>query len=390
MKLLLVILDGAGDVKIKALRYKTPLEAARIKNMDFIAESGKNGVLYPVRKDIAPESDQSLFSILGYDPFKFYTGRGVIEALGAGIKFKEGNVAIRGNFAYLKGDVIKETSVKISYEENKHICDFLNKKLKNKNAEFYPTKGYRFVLILKGDFSDKISNTHPGYEIVENHVSTAVEKRSGTKIKKCVALSKDPKALKTAELINNLVVKAKEILENSDFAANYIILRGAGSKLPKIKKLEKGWCILADSPADIGIGKLAGMDILKKPEDYKALSEKISEALKKYDKALVQIKSPDKLAHRKDFKGKVRALEDIDRNFFGNISPSKNLGVILTSDHCTSSLSGVHVNDPVPLAINFGGKDEVSHFNESACKKGALGEMKGIDLMKILRGMKNV
>ncbi len=50
---------------------------------------------------MAPESDSAVMSILGYDPNKYYTGRGgPLEALGAGYKIREGyEVAFRANFA---------------------------------------------------------------------------------------------------------------------------------------------------------------------------------------------------------------------------------------------------------------------------------------------------
>ena len=54
------------------------------------------------------KSDIAVFNMLGY---KFqhadYVGRGVIEAIGIGIDFKDGDLALRGNFATLDdNDVI--------------------------------------------------------------------------------------------------------------------------------------------------------------------------------------------------------------------------------------------------------------------------------------------
>ena len=99
MKLIYVAIDGMGDLPIKALGNKTPLEAAETPNMDALAAGGKTGLMYTVKQGVAPESDVAVISLLGYDPFKYSTGRGVIEAAGAGLKMKDGDLALRCNFA---------------------------------------------------------------------------------------------------------------------------------------------------------------------------------------------------------------------------------------------------------------------------------------------------
>ena len=90
-----------GDLPIKSLGNKTPLEAAETPNMDALAKAGKTGLMYSVKKGVAPESDVAVISLLGYDPFKYSTGRGVIEAAGVGLKMKDGDLALRCNFATL-------------------------------------------------------------------------------------------------------------------------------------------------------------------------------------------------------------------------------------------------------------------------------------------------
>ncbi|MEM4244308.1 MAG: phosphoglycerate mutase, partial [Candidatus Bathyarchaeia archaeon] len=101
MKLIYIAIDGMGDLPIAELGNKTPLEAAETPNMDFLAKNGKTGLMYTVRRGIAPESDVAVISLLGYDPFKYSTGRGVIEAVGAGLNVADGDLALRCNFATL-------------------------------------------------------------------------------------------------------------------------------------------------------------------------------------------------------------------------------------------------------------------------------------------------
>ena len=101
MKLIFAVIDGMGDLPIDELGNKTPLEAAVTPNMDYLARNGQTGLMYTVGKGVAPESDAAVISLLGYDPFKYSTGRGIIEAVGAGIDVKNGDLALRCNFATL-------------------------------------------------------------------------------------------------------------------------------------------------------------------------------------------------------------------------------------------------------------------------------------------------
>ena len=102
VKIIYVLLDGVGDLPHPDIDNKTPLEAAQTPNLDKLAKNGKMGEVISVGKGIAPESDIAVFNMLGY---KFqhsdYAGRGVIEAIGIGIDFKDGDLALRGNFATL-------------------------------------------------------------------------------------------------------------------------------------------------------------------------------------------------------------------------------------------------------------------------------------------------
>ena len=84
---------------IRGKRGATPLEYANKPNFDAIAARGINGIMDVVKKGVVPNSDTGHLSLLGYDLKKYYPGRGPLEALGAGIKLKEGDVAFRANIA---------------------------------------------------------------------------------------------------------------------------------------------------------------------------------------------------------------------------------------------------------------------------------------------------
>ncbi len=98
-KILYVILDGLGDRPIASLGGRTPLDAAGTPNLDRLAAAGEQGLVTTVGEGIAPESDVAVMAILGYDPRIYHAGRGPLEALGAGLTFATGDLALRGNFA---------------------------------------------------------------------------------------------------------------------------------------------------------------------------------------------------------------------------------------------------------------------------------------------------
>jgi 2,3-bisphosphoglycerate-independent phosphoglycerate mutase len=102
-KLVLLVLDGVGDIATKEQGYLTPLEAAKTPNLDAIARTAAQGRMIPVAPGITPGSGPGHLGLFGYDPLEFIVGRGVIEALGLGIDLKAGDVAARANFCTLDG-----------------------------------------------------------------------------------------------------------------------------------------------------------------------------------------------------------------------------------------------------------------------------------------------
>ena len=171
IKIVFVLLDGVGDLPHPDLKGKTPLEAAITPNMDRLARNGSMGQVISVGKGIAPESDIAVFNMLGY---KFehinYAGRGVIEAIGVGIDFQDGDLALRGNFATLdkEGRIIdRRAGRKIEREDVENIAKEIEQKIKFSNSNVSvvvaPTIGHRVVVKIRDSkpLSSEISNTDP-------------------------------------------------------------------------------------------------------------------------------------------------------------------------------------------------------------------------------------
>ena len=416
MKLIYVVIDGLGDLPIKQLKNETPLGAADTPNLDYLARKGKTGLMYTVGKGIAPESDVGVISILGYDPFKYATGRGVLEAVGAGVSMKNGNLALRCNFATLgEGTRIidRRAGRDLTIEEGVRLSKTVNERVK---LESYPadfelksTVGYRAVLVIRSraePLSSRITNTDPAYTRLSE--LGVAKKEVEMVLKKCEPMDKSRRAKVSAELVNEFTEKSHEVLDehevnesrvaNGKLKANTIIARDAGHMLPEFFNINERYHVsftcLADMPVERGIAKLAGMNLIDLPPPSRDLRSdcllrisKLFEVMSSYDCFYVHVKGADEPGHDGDFQLKEQLIGIIDKHFFGELLRRINLSedvICVTADHSTPCSLKAHSDDPVPVLIS-GDKiqgDNVSKFSEKECKKGSLGVLsQGTELM---------
>src|SRR6266849_4821897 len=128
----MAVLDGASDRQGDG---KTPLEAAATPNLDTLTRRGAVGSMYTVGKGIAPESDAGVFSLLGYDPLQIHLSRGVVETIGAGVNFHEGDLALRAGFATIDGDklVDRRAGRNLSTEDARQLAKAVNGEVRLKD-----------------------------------------------------------------------------------------------------------------------------------------------------------------------------------------------------------------------------------------------------------------
>src|SRR6056297_2432462 len=93
----LLVLDGLGGLP-DAEHAETELEFARTPNLDALAAEGICGLHEPVASGVTPGSGPGHLALFGYDPTRYYVGRGVLSALGVDFDLRKGDVAARGNF----------------------------------------------------------------------------------------------------------------------------------------------------------------------------------------------------------------------------------------------------------------------------------------------------
>ena len=407
MKLIYIIIDGMGDLPIEELDGKTPLEAADTPYMDSLAKTGKTGLMYTVGKGMAPESDAAVVSILGYDPFKYHVSRGALETVGAGLNMRNGDLALRCNFATLAPDksiVDRRAGRNLTHEEADELAQAINGQVQ---LESYPvslqiksTATYRAALVIRSEgnrLSGNISNTDPAYKRI-NGVGVA-DLEAEMILKTCNPLDETEEAKISAELVNEFTQKATPVLDQHEvnrkrvkegkLKANVILCRDAGSMVPKFPHLSEiyglSFVCLADMNVEKGISSLAGMSLVDIPlpsknleKDCKLRVKKLFEVLPRYDCFYIHIKGPDEPAHDGDCNLKSELISIVDKHFVGEMLQQINLEdhiVCITADHSTPCTLKAHSDDPVPLLI-AGNKlkcDGVQRFSEKECKLGELG-----------------
>lgn len=412
-KFIFVVLDGAADKSSKELQGKTPFQIAFKPNLDWFAEKGKCGVHYPIRKGIAPESDSAVMALLGYDPEEYFTGRGPLEAMGAGIPLKRGDLALRANFTTVKKGKLIDRRVgrTLTTAEAEILTQVINKKVKlGFPFIFKHTIEHRGVLVVKGGFSSNITNVDPAYK---RHGRYAIAVKEFGKINLSKPMDDEEVTKLSANIVNNFTEQTHKLLSkhplnlsrirNGLLPANIIVTRNAGTELPTLPKRHEKWVAPLSMPLEIALTKLVGMNVkkFKYPDMISANPYKnIYFALKNYlqftkkvmakewnncDCFYIHIKETDIPGHDGQPLHKKKMIELIDEVLFRFLR-KKNIDLCVTSDHTTASSAKMHTADPVPFLIYGKGTDSVKIYDEQSCKKGKFKTILAKDLLRLALG----
>jgi 2,3-bisphosphoglycerate-independent phosphoglycerate mutase len=373
-KLLMVVIDGLGGLPV---RGKTELEAASHPNLDRLTAKSICGLIDPISYGITPGSGPSHLALFGYDPFRYEIGRGVMEALGIGLTLTKDDLAARGNFATIdeSGVIVDRRAGRISTEKNQEICRFLQKEIEEVNGiqiSVYPGKEHRFVILFRGkELRDDLSDADP--------------QKDGLKAKGTEGFT--PEAERTAEIVNNYLRRAAEVLKPLH-PANTILLRGF-SKIPDIPTMAERFKLrpaaIATYPMYRGLAKLVGMEILKAGEGCRDEVETLKTHFDRYDFFYLHFKKTDSAGEDGDFKKKVKAIEEIDR-VFTPILKLKSDVLVVTGDHSTPTLLKSHSWHPNPILLysKYIRPDGIRRFTERQCQRGQLGRFPTVDILPLM------
>jgi len=407
-----VLLDGVGDLPHPDLDGKTPLEAANTPTLDKIASNGSIGEVISVGKGIAPESDIAVFNMLGY---KFehadYAGRGVIEAIGVGIDFKDGDLALRGNYSTLNQEEVI-TDRRAGRHIEKEDADGIAKELEEKinfsipdtKIVVAPTIGHRVTVRIRASskkLSSRITNTDPAYS---NIGGMGVAKAVGDylKIEKCLPLEEDENSKITADLVNEFSEQSIKIMKESEInkkrekqnkkQLSCILLRDAGNKYPDVspinEKHKMKFSCIVDMPVELGISEVLKMEAFKAGglTDYEEKAKVAAKSMETQNAIYVHLKGPDEFGHDGDAIGKMKNIEEIDQRFFKTLVEnidSNKVAIIISADHSTPCINKGHSDDPVPVVVSadFIKNDGTTRMTEQQAKKGSIGLLQGSEVV---------
>jgi len=401
MKYVVLVPDGACDYPIDELDKKTPLEAAKIANMNLLAKNGKVGITNTIPKGYTPASDVANLSILGYDPALYYSGRGPLEAANMGIELKDGDVAFRCNLVTIDNDIMIDYSAgHITTKEAAALIKNLNQAIGSDKINFYPGVGYRHLMVIRDKaLTSSLLKTKciPPHDITGYKVSKHLPKGHGAKI--LLDLMEKSKKVLAEQEVNRVRIDLKEN------PANSIWLWGQGiiPNMPKFKdKFGVTGSIISAVDLIKGIGRIVGLDVLSVPgatgyydTNYKGKGEYAINSLKDKDFVFVHVEATDEAGHNGDLRAKISALESFDRLIVGPIlgylnSAKEPYRILLLADHYTPVKIKTHTADPVFFAVYGDGvqKDNISAFNEAEAAKSSLTVAKASDLMEFfIRGI---
>ncbi|MFQ5681069.1 MAG: cofactor-independent phosphoglycerate mutase [Candidatus Omnitrophota bacterium] len=380
MKYIVLVPDGMGDYPVKELGGRTPLEAAKTPNMDFVVRQGVLGRVTTVPSGFSPASDVANLSILGYDPKVYYTGRGPLEAANLGVTLGKDDVAFRCNLITAEGDTLRDYSAgHITSEESAVLLDFLNDKLGASDIVFYHGVSYRHLVVVRGGLNQRLHKLvcAPPHDIIGRKVSANLPKGKNADI--VIEMMQRSRELLGGHDVNNVRI---DLRENP---ANMIWLWGQGlaPTMPSFKE-RFGISGAVISAVDLikGIGRLISLEVLDVPgatgyydTDYFAKAKYALRSLERGDFVYAHVEAPDEAGHNGDLREKIVAIERFDQLVVGAIldalKKKEDFRLLILPDHATPLSKRAHTRDKVCFVLYGAGvvSNGFNRFSEPEAQK---------------------
>ena len=366
MKTVIVIPDGCADEPLDVLGGRTPLQAARLPNMDRVVQLGFVGTSNNVPASLTPASDVATLSLFGYDPVQVYTGRAPLETAAMGIALGPHDYAIRCNLVHFPNGVMENfTSGHITSEEGRPLIEELHRQLGGRQVaggtiEFHAGVSYRNILVWRGKVGVNPFvglKTQAPHDVQGQPIDQHLPKGPG------------------AEALIELMEATKAIIRNHPVT----IARAAAGKLPptqawlwgqgKAPTLRSFQDVYGQRGAIIsavdlvrGVGALLGWTRLIVPgitgyldTNFAGKGQAAIEALNDYDVVCVHVEAPDEASHEGRADAKVQALENIDTHIVGPLLEALpgfgDYRLLVEPDHRTTIRTRAHAYGAVPFAV---------------------------------------
>ncbi|MEF2146017.1 MAG: cofactor-independent phosphoglycerate mutase [Desulfovibrionaceae bacterium] len=386
-KVLFLIADGFGDWPLDELDGKTPIEAAYTPHMDELARTGVVGRCQTIPQGMAPGSDTANMSLLGFDPARYHTGRGPIEAAAQGLTFDPDDLIWRMNLVNLTGlasdgTMLDYSSSHITTAQSTPLIELLQKELGDDTYTFIPGVQYRHLLVQKGGkhTPDAGLFINPPHDITNKPIAPDLE------------------AFASSPALNTLLHKAVALLSGSQNTtkARSIWPWGQGGPLMLPDFAEtfglKGAVI---SAVDLikGLGLASGMDVLNVDgvtglldTNYEGKVAAALNFLEQGNFVFVHVEAPDECGHSGIASDKVEAMARFDSRVVGPLRKAlagRDIAYVVACDHYTPIVERTHTTDAVPFLLNYPDcrPSNLAAFSERLADSTGLRIDKGHDLL---------
>ncbi|HZD43092.1 MAG TPA: cofactor-independent phosphoglycerate mutase [Methanomicrobiales archaeon] len=381
MKCIVLLGDGMADEPIEALGGKTPLQYARTPHMDRVAREGACGLLRTIPEGMEAGSDIANLSILGYDPRRYYTGRGPLEAANIGVPLKGDDFAYRCNLVTAEDGTMQDfTAGHIGSDEGAAFIRALDARLSG--ARVYPGISYRNLLVVP---QGKGSTTTPPHDIAGQNYEQYLPVGGDREV--LLSVMQMSRTLFFGHPLNNARVRAGR-------PPVTMVWPWSGGKKPLLPKFSEKYGRSGGmiSAVDLlnGIARYAGMEVIRVPgatgyldTDYQAKARYAVNALKHLDFLYLHVEAIDEASHMGSLEEKIRAIERFD-GVVGTILENFDGIVAVLPDHATPLRIKTHERSPVPFAVLGKGTDTCESYSEKEAEKGSFGTMSACRLLPLL------
>ncbi|BAI62520.1 2,3-bisphosphoglycerate-independent phosphoglycerate mutase [Methanocella paludicola SANAE] len=378
MKYAVILGDGMSDYPVEELDNNTPLMSARKPHMDFMAMNARHyGLCQTTVESLPAGSDVANLAVLGYDPARYYNGRGPLEAMSMGIKLRPDDVAFRCNLITVRDGLIADYSAgHVTSGEASELIRYVDREMGSNGTRFYPGISYRHLMVLDGKGAGAVCDAPHDFtgEPVESHLPRGAEHE------RLIEMIK-----RSWELLGEHPINKKRVREGKN-PANSIWPWGQGRAPAMPKFMEKyGLKGSVISAVDLikGLGVSAGLEVIEVPgatgyfdTDYRAKARYALESLEKNDFVFIHVEAPDEAGHEGMVREKVKAIEDLDSKVVGPmLEGMRKFGdfrLMVCPDHPTPLSIKTHARDPVPYIIYDSGRTgkPAEAYDEKTMKDG--------------------
>jgi 2,3-bisphosphoglycerate-independent phosphoglycerate mutase len=354
MKYVVLVPDGCADVPLAELGGRTPLEAARMPNLDALAARSEVGRAAVIPPGLPPGSDVGNMAILGFDPVRYHTGRAPIEAAAMGVELGPDEVAYRCNLVTLSDDapptMIDFAAGHPTNAQSHAIVAALDAALGSgrDGVRFHAGVEYRHLCVVPRTWED--AQCTPPHDLTGQ----------------VAVFPSGPASPQVCALMDASRAVVRDAARAAGSEATQIWLWGQGVK-PTLPSFEQTFGVRGrmSSAVDLvqGLGVLTGIDVVDVPgatagfdNDYVAQRDACLRSLEDCDLFVLHVEATDEAGHQGRADIKVDALERWDTDIIGPIidalaAAPEPFRVLLMPDHATPCDIKTHSSDPVPYLL---------------------------------------